>query len=203
MTASFSGLSHLYQIIAKMALHLGFTVLFSVDERITHRRSPAPLFGHSSGPGGRHVLSNPVDRPARLMTSACAPYYESGGYYRSDYYSTDRYVSPGYYRYDRYYVTPQPRYYYQPAPRYYHRSRLRRNTGRIRSRGCSSGTATRAMTTATASARTTGRIGTGMIIVTAASATSMATGTPMGSAMTADAGTADVVKGAGVTGSGR
>ena len=57
-----------------------------------------------------------------LMTSACAPYYESGGYYRSDYYSTDRYVSPGYYRYDRYYVTPQPRYYYQPAPRYYHRS---------------------------------------------------------------------------------
>ena len=43
-----------------------------------------------------------------LMTSACAPYYESGGYYRSDYYSTDRYVSPGYYRYDRYYVAPQP-----------------------------------------------------------------------------------------------
>ena len=54
-----------------------------------------------------------------LMTSACAPYYGGGGYYRSDYYSTDRYVSPGYYRYDRYYVAPQPRYYYQPAPRYY------------------------------------------------------------------------------------
>lgn len=42
-----------------------------------------------------------------LMTSACAPYYERGGYYRSDYYSTDRYVAPA------------PRYYYQPAPRYY------------------------------------------------------------------------------------
>ena len=55
-----------------------------------------------------------------LMTSACAPYYERGGYYRSDYYSTDRYVAPGYYRYDRYYVAPAPRYYYQPAPRYYH-----------------------------------------------------------------------------------
>ncbi|MNC29897.1 hypothetical protein D3C75_781650 [compost metagenome] len=36
-----------------------------------------------------------------LMTSACAPYHERGGYYRSDYYSTDRYVAPGYYRYDR------------------------------------------------------------------------------------------------------
>ena len=57
-----------------------------------------------------------------LMTSACVPYYESGGYYRSDHYYSDRYVSPGYYRYDRYYVTPQQRYYYQPAPRYYYRS---------------------------------------------------------------------------------
>ncbi|MGJ7547826.1 hypothetical protein [Pseudomonas alloputida] len=55
-----------------------------------------------------------------LMTSACAPYYDGGGYSRTEYYSTDRYVTPGYYRYDRYYVTPQPRYYYQPAPRYYH-----------------------------------------------------------------------------------
>ncbi|WP_286913875.1 MULTISPECIES: hypothetical protein [unclassified Pseudomonas] len=55
-----------------------------------------------------------------LLTSACAPYYGSGSYYRSDYYTTDRYVVPGYYRYDRYYVAPQPRYYYQPAPRYYH-----------------------------------------------------------------------------------
>ncbi len=57
-----------------------------------------------------------------LMTSACVPYYESGGYYRSDHYYSDRYVSPDYYRYDRYYVAPQPRYYYQPAPRYYYRS---------------------------------------------------------------------------------
>ncbi|RCL24853.1 hypothetical protein C6A77_15340 [Pseudomonas sp. AFG_SD02_1510_Pfu_092] len=57
-----------------------------------------------------------------LMTSACVPYYEDGGYYRSDRYYSDRYVSPGYYRYDRYYVTPQPRYYYQPAPRHYYRS---------------------------------------------------------------------------------
>ena len=48
------------------------------------------------------------------MTSACAPYYESGSYYRSDYYTSDRYAAPGYYRYDRYYVAPQPRYYYQP-----------------------------------------------------------------------------------------
>ncbi len=54
-----------------------------------------------------------------LLTSACAPYYESGGYYRSDYYTSDRYVYPGYYRQDRYYVVPQTRYYYQPAPRYY------------------------------------------------------------------------------------
>lgn len=54
------------------------------------------------------------------MTSACAPYYESGSYYRSDYYTSDRYAAPGYYRYDRYYVAPQPRYYYQPAPRYYY-----------------------------------------------------------------------------------
>lgn len=43
------------------------------------------------------------------MTSACAPYYESGSYYRSDYYTSDRYAAPGYYRYDRYYVAPQPR----------------------------------------------------------------------------------------------
>ena len=57
-----------------------------------------------------------------LMTSACAPYHDRGGYYRSDYYSTDRYVAPGYYRHDRYYVAPAPRYYYQPAPRYYNRS---------------------------------------------------------------------------------
>ncbi|CAO3313451.1 hypothetical protein METHP14_90015 [Pseudomonas sp. P14-2025] len=64
MTASFSGLFQLYQVIAETALHLPATVLLSVDLHILYRRSPAPLFGHSSGPGGRHVLSNPVDRPA-------------------------------------------------------------------------------------------------------------------------------------------
>ncbi len=63
-----------------------------------------------------------------LMTSACAPYYGDGGYYRSDTYYSGGYVnpgyypgySPGYYRYDRYYGAPQPRYYYRSAPRYYH-----------------------------------------------------------------------------------
>jgi hypothetical protein len=55
-----------------------------------------------------------------LLTSACAPYYGNGGYYRTEYYSADRYAYPGYQRYDRgYYVAPQPRYYYQTAPRYY------------------------------------------------------------------------------------
>lgn len=70
-----------------------------------------------------------------LMTSACAPYYERGGYYRSDYYSTDRYVAPGYYRYDRYYVAPAPRYYYQPAPVTTMGRPLRPITGHIRSQG--------------------------------------------------------------------
>ena len=64
MTASFSVPGQLYQIIAGMALHLVTGVLFNVDEHISHRRPTAPLCGHSSGPGGRHVLSNPVDRPA-------------------------------------------------------------------------------------------------------------------------------------------
>ncbi len=57
------------------------------------------------------------------------------------------------------------------------------------------------MTMATAIGRTTGRIGTGMIIVMAASATSTATGTPMGRVMMADAGMADLGKGEAETGS--
>lgn len=69
-----------------------------------------------------------------LMTSACAPYYESGGYYRSDYYSTDRYVSPGTtamtvttWRRNRAITTSRHRVITIGR-------RPRRNTGRIRSR---------------------------------------------------------------------
>jgi len=102
-----------------MALHLGATVLFSVDERFSidarQRRCSGTPAVQEAAMSYRMLLV----ALSGLMTCACVPYYEGGSYYRSDYYTSDRYVSPGYYRYDRYYVTPQPRYYYQTAPRYY------------------------------------------------------------------------------------
>lgn len=86
---------------------------FRVDAR--QRRCSGTLAVQEAAMSYRMLLT----ALAGLMIGACVPYQEGGGYYRSDYYTTDRYVAPGYYRYDRYYVTPQPRYYYQPAPRYY------------------------------------------------------------------------------------
>jgi hypothetical protein len=69
----------------------------------------------------------------------------------------------GYYRQDRYYVAPQPRYYYQPAPRYYRPAPVPQYRPYPQP-GMTSGTATRAMTMATASGKTMGGTGIAMTI---------------------------------------